>query len=187
MSQPGRLFTGAWLLGLDADELRPLSRRLEAAREEILEGRYRLRAFPAGIQLLGERPGTTLASELLRALADERRCEFKKLLAGRVTHRGSEFVEVQYEHWRGPVCLRRLSTAPVYGDAIGWVGVEGVEEPWEAQAFARTPIKGLATDVDDWPRLFEVASSAQGPVPLGLGTPLAEAEILGAKPRVTIG
>jgi hypothetical protein len=62
-----------------------------------------------------------------------------------------------------------------------------VEEPWEAAAFARTPIKGLATDADDWARLFEVASSAQGPVPLGLGPPLAEAEVLGAQPRATIG
>lgn len=188
MTQESRFFfSGAWLLGLSGDELRPLSRRLEASREEIPEGRYRLRAFPAGIQILGERPGTTLPSPLLHAITEEWRCELKLLFAERVKHRGSEFLGCHYEHRRGPACLRRLSTAPVFGDSIGWVGIEGIAEPWEALAFARSPVRGQASDASAWPRLFEVATSAQSPVPLGTGTPEGEAEVIGVMPRVQVG
>ena len=188
MSQTSRFFfSGAWLLGLDTGELRPLVRRLEAAREQILEGHYRLRAFPAGIQILGPRPGSTVANALLHQLTEEWRCELKLLSGSLVSHRGSEFLECQYEHWRGPACLRRLSTAPVYGDAVGWVGVDGISEPWEAAAFQRAPLKGQSTDAADWPSLFEVATSAEGPVPLGSGRPDGEAEVIGVMPRVQVG
>lgn len=180
-------FSGAWLLGLGSDDLRSLSRRLEAAREQIPEGRYRLRSFPAGVQILGERPRTTLPGPLLYAIAEEWRCELKLLSAERVAHRGSEFLACQYEHRRGPACLRRLLTGPVFGDSIGWVGIEGIAEPWEATAFARAPVRGQAADASGWTRLFEVATSLGSPVPLGTGTPEGEAEVIGVMPRVQVG
>lgn len=187
MSGDPRFFSsGAWLLGLGPESLRPLAQRLESERDEIPEGRYRLRTFAAGIQILGERPGLTLPSPLLQALAAERAGELKLLWAAWVSHRGSEFFECQYEHWRGPACLRRLSTGPILGDSIGWVAAEGVGEPWESAAFARSPVRGQATHATGWPALYAVATGGSGPVPLGNGTPEAEAEIFGARPRLPL-
>lgn len=183
----GFYFSGAWLLGLGPDALRSLSRRVEESRDEIPEGRYRLRSFASGIQILGDRPGVTLPLPLLHAITTELRAELKLLWTARVKHRGSEFFDCQYEHWRGSTCLRRLSTAPILGDSIGWVAADGSPELWETTAFTRPPQKGQATHAMGWERLYELATSGQGPVPLGSGPPQGEAEIFGVQPRVRLG
>jgi hypothetical protein len=183
----GFFSSGAWLLGLGEEDLRGLAKRLEAGRDEIFEGRYRLRCFAVGIQFVGVRPRMPLPLPLLQAVAGELRCELKVLWAAQIFHRGSNFFECQYEHWRGTVCLRRLSTGPILGDSIGWVGVDGAPEPWEAQAFARPPQRGQATFATGWERLWDVATGEHAPTPTGSSAALAEAEVIGAKPRLSIG